>query len=352
MVALMVPSFANAEILFEDDFDDHPDWEVPYSATAQGCNIEAGCTDVPDGYYGYYISPSVITPLTGHGLHLDATNKRGATGKALTFWDQTDGTYQWTSGMQIGFDFPATNEVYVRYWTKMQPGFSFLKGGGTTSVMRKLNHISHYLYNGKPFTFFTSGGFMPTTVNQINRANNNNANVYNSLTIRPNPNYNGTQDVSKLNVIKGIADSTGVRNYFDVPSDGLPIGNYGGTGTDFNSLGMIGDGDWHALEFYLKNNSAPGVADGEYTFWMDGEIQIEAKGLIYREAASTLPDDIWNFVHLGGNAYNPFLGAGVSGEQWYAIDDVVISTEYIGPGYDISGVDVSAPAAPTGLRID
>ena len=320
----------DATAIFSDDFDSKPDWSVPYTTYDQSCNKEAGCTNYPEGYYGYYISRSVISPLTGNGLHLDSTNHRGSSGKGLTFWDQTRGVVEWTSGMQIGVDFPAQEAVYVRYWIKMQPGYRYDKGT-STSMMRKLNHISHYLYNGKPFTFFTAGGFFPTTVNQLGFANANLANLCNTFFIRPDPSYNGVQANPMPNVFKGTANSTGIRNHFDLPNDDLPIGNYSGTGTEYNSPGMLADGGWHSLEFYLRNNSAPGVPNGEYKFWMDGVLQIYGAGLIYREAASNLPKAIWNFVHVGGNIYNPFRGSGISGEQFYAVDDLVISTHYSGP---------------------
>ncbi|AKM78028.1 TPA: hypothetical protein DDZ49_03575 [Candidatus Wolfebacteria bacterium] len=350
-VFFMLPNFSQAAIIFEDNFDSRDDWSVPYNDLDQTCNREVGCTDVPDGYYGYYISHSVITPATGNGLHLDNINKRGNSGKGVTFWDQTDGTGNWASGMQIGLDFPPQNEIYVQYWIKMQPNYSYYKGT-YASMLRKMNHISHYLYNGKPFTFFSDGGFFPTTVNQIRFANAGNANIQNFFFIRPDPSYSGTQPVPIIT--RGIKDSTntGIYNYFDLPSDGLPIGNWEGTGTEYNSLGMFADGQWHLLGYYLKNNSAPGVADGTYKFWYDGNIQIDATGFMFREASSTLPDDIWNFLHIGGNAINPFLGAGISGEQWYAVDDVAVSTEYLGPDYIIGSLDATAPASPSGLSVE
>lgn len=340
---------AKAAIIFEDNFDNRTDWSAPYTSLDQTCNKEVGC-QVPDGYYGYYVSKSVITPATESALRIDGTNKRGSNGKGLTFWDQTNGGKDWTSDVMLGLDFPPQNEIYVQYWIKMQPGYAYYKGA-YVSMLRKMNHISHYIYNGKPFVFFSDGGFFPTTINQIRFGNAGNANIQNFFFIRPDPNYNGTQPVPVIT--RGIKDATnlGVYNYFDLPSDGLPIGNWDGSGTEYNSPGMFADGQWHLLTYYVKNNSAPGVADGTYKFWYDGNIQIDATGFIFREAASTLPDNIWNFLHIGGNAVNPFLGEGISGEQWYAVDDVVVSTTYLGPNYVIGLVDDVPPAAPTGLNV-
>uniref|UniRef100_C6DZV1 Fibronectin type III domain protein n=1 Tax=Geobacter sp. (strain M21) TaxID=443144 RepID=C6DZV1_GEOSM len=355
-VLLLLPlQTASAQVLFSDSFDNRADWSVPYTSSDQTCNTETGCTNVPAGYYGYYISRSVITPATGRGLYLDSVNRRGASGKGLTFWDQSDGALNWTSGMQIGVDFAPQREVYLRYWIKMQTGYVYYKGPDG-SMMRKLNHISHYVYNGKPFTFFSDGGHHPTTVNQLRFGNvANKANLQNLFFIRPDTNYGGLQPTTMVTTPLSIRDSAGVGvyNYFDLPDDALAKGNWDGTGTEYNSPGVIADGRWHCLEFYLKNNSAPGLADGAYKFWLDGVPQIDSTGLLYRDAASALPDNIWNFVHVGGNAINPFLGVGLSGEQWYAVDDLVISTSYSGvppKPANVSGSGVSDTAIKLSWR--
>jgi len=60
----------------------------------------------------------------------------------------------------------------------------------------------------------------------------------------------------------------------------------------------------------------------------------------------------WNMVSLGGNAFNLFSDTANKAEQWYALDDVVVSTEYLGPGYVIGSLDATAPASPTGLSVE
>lgn len=114
-----------------------------------------------------------------------------------------------------------------------------------------------------------------------------------------------------------------------------PSGSYNGGGTDFydadwplTSGGMIGDGEWHCWEFRLKMNTADGVADGEQTVWMDG-VKIRETTTIDWVTGEDPADRGWNYVWLGGNVHNDFSGDRAD-EQWYAIDDVVVSTEYIG----------------------
>ena len=348
-----------AEVLFSDNFDNQADWSVPYKSSAQKCNKEVGCTDMPKGYYGYQMNGSSIIPIptNGHGVHLNSTNKRGSTGKGLTFWDQTDGTYNWSSGTIIGVDFKPVSEVYVRYWIKMQPGYLY-RGMPNGAMMRKLNHISHYTYNGYPFTFFSDDrhfSHLPTTVNQLNIVNNNKANIYNMFVIYPDTSFSGDQPGLAPKPILGIkAPYNSIYNWFDLPSDNLPIGNYDGTGTEYNSPGMFADGNWHCFEFYLKNNTISNTngnrianPDGVYKFWMDGVLQMYSKGIVYRESNSELSDAIWNFVHISGNAYNAFKGPGISGEQWHAVDDLVISTTYSGPPAQPVSVTATKPTDTT-----
>jgi hypothetical protein len=58
----------------------------------------------------------------------------------------------------------------------------------------------------------------------------------------------------------------------------------------------------------------------------------------------------WNTIHIGGNSDNAFANPG---EQWYAIDDVVVSTTPIPADYvpGRGSADTTRPSAPTGLSV-
>jgi hypothetical protein len=114
------------------------------------------------------------------------------------------------------------------------------------------------------------------------------------------------------------------------------------------------------MEFQFKmntNNGSTFNADGVHSFWLDGQLKYEATNIPFSDNGSSVnPRRGWNFVSLGGNNNNHWIDncTGTGCEQWYAIDDVVISTTYVGPDYVIGGgtpPNTTPPAAPPRLRI-
>jgi hypothetical protein len=139
---------------------------------------------------------------------------------------------------------------------------------------------------------------------------------------------------------------------------------------------MLGDGQWHCWEYYMKANSAVGAADGVHRFWLDGvEVVDASKGfpntnLDWSDSgSSTNPRHYWNYVQIGGNNNNQFSPASQQAEQWYALDDVVVYTPMtlsdpkcngkctsggrLPLGYVIGAgsADATLPTAPARLRI-
>jgi hypothetical protein len=104
----------------------------------------------------------------------------------------------------------------------------------------------------------------------------------------------------------------------------------------------IQDNSWHCVEFRIKLNT-PATADGIVQAWVDG-VQVYSK-----------TDVKWSNANLNNITYFSRTGIGignVSNEPWdmtewtaIAFDDVVVSTEYIGP------IRSPYPAAPSGLKI-
>ncbi|HAM36644.1 MAG TPA: hypothetical protein DCP85_12025 [Elusimicrobia bacterium] len=359
LALLFVPCIAFSGIVWEENFDNFPDWEQPYRPRSDGvpiaCTAENPsshyCVDygLPPGgsfdkFYGWYMSPAEYAP-TGHGIHVNSTNKRGSTGKGLTTYSFYHVQNTVAAGGQLAIALPNTTgyeEIYVRFWIQYQPGYVWPSGAGS-SPFQKICHIGHYMYNGKPFTFFSSGGFFPLSIPQVGKYNNGVADLHLDFSVRTDPSY--------------LASSR--SDYFDIPNDAYPVGNYAGTGTDFGTPGMPGDGNWHCLEFYLKNNSAPGVADGKAKLWLDGNLQQNHSDVMWREAASTLGQGIWNFVHISGNSL--LEGTPLGYEEWRAFDDIVIYTPLTSsdPLWSVSPqdgrlpmlADTALPSAPSSLAL-
>ncbi|KKP93462.1 MAG: hypothetical protein US25_C0046G0005 [Candidatus Moranbacteria bacterium GW2011_GWE1_36_7] len=157
-------------------------------------------------------------------------------------------------------------------------------------------------------------------------------------------------------------------------------------------------------------NSVAGMADGIYQHWIDGILKVDVSDRAFLGLGSSLGTG-WNIIGLGGNAnnnykqilsnytwsvvnyngatykciqshissasitpldtnywelidynssYGAWSAAGLNyqngsyvtdAEQWYAFDDIVVSTTQIPVDYVLGETDVIAPAAPSGLSV-
>lgn len=94
-------------------------------------------------------------------------------------------------------------------------------------------------------------------------------------------------------------------------------------------------------------NSAVGAEDGIAQYYFDGDLIMEVTDFAFSDNGSqTSPRLNWNYVAFGGNSYNHYAPLSQAAEQWYAVDDIVISTTRVG----CSPTDSQVPEAPT-LRI-
>ncbi|WP_210394986.1 polysaccharide lyase [Motiliproteus sediminis] len=80
---------------------------------------------------------------------------------------------------------------------------------------------------------------------------------------------------------------------------------------------------WYAIEQYLRLNTL-GSADGELKAWIDGRLVADYQGLSFRSTDALKIESIWVDFYHGGTA-KPATA------QSIYIDNLVISSEYIGP---------------------
>jgi hypothetical protein len=85
--------------------------------------------------------------------------------------------------------------------------------------------------------------------------------------------------------------------------------------------------------------------NGVYEVWLDGKLLASHTDAQWRSAGSSSGVG-WNLLSLGGNSNNSFA---TQGDQWYAIDDVVVSTTPIPEDYVIGGAKVIPPANLKGI---
>ena len=161
-------------------------------------------------------------------------------------------------------------------------------------------------------------------------------------------------------------NTSGSYKYFPLCSGCSPYNNYQNYGP-FQSLTLrnphdrplfkrafrFDTGKWYTLEFRYKISSGDNVADGAIEAWIDGtkiysELNLETCGSGQVGICDPLGELYLGAYHNGNDGpplNNPWNGQMV-------IDNLVISTSYIGPpAGGQGGGDTTPPAAPTGLLV-
>ena len=318
-----VTTTTNPNVIFEDDFDSHPDWSPTQGVIPQSgdVNCPAPCSSAPNGYNGYRIAASRYSDAGHNTLNIDSTNDRFDNGKAFTYWSEVCDSCGWASDglIDVKLDAAGYKDLYVRYYIKFDPNWQWKQGA--PSPQQKLIHISNYDGAGNQWSYFQTGSHHPITSGGLAKWNNGNSDISHYAGFRYEnvyyPDYATPYHDRSMSFYVGT-------------------GNYGGSGDDFWDTGMMGDGQWHSFEYHVKANSDVGVPNGEYHFWIDDQIVANITDLSWADSGSQVsPRKLWNYVQLGGNNFNHYAPQSQEPEQWYAIDDLVISTSYIGPDYVI-----------------
>lgn len=312
---------ANAETIFHEDFDGLPDWHPP--AEVEGCNDPSCAANMPAAW-NYYRVDELWHPNTdGAGFHpsiqVSGTNFHGPSGKGFTVYNESNvgrGGDGWGSdgilAKDLGKDY---DEIYVGVHIKFMPGFKWhIYDNGQGSAV-KLLRFYHWDRQGSPFKYFTSGHSAPIYI------------------------FDAAKSPYGFRQIHSFRCDPQETNYYC--THGKDSGSvYDGAPT-FEQL--MGDNGWHYLEWRAKMNSAPGAKDGILEFWVDGKLQFSRQDQQWLGESS--PGGIgWNTVAIGGNAYNQYAPPEEQKEQWYAFDNLKVSTTREGI--------ISPPMAPSDPTID
>jgi hypothetical protein len=342
---------AQAQVLFEDNFDSQPDWSltqynlgqhpygVPYACYSPDYS---NCTPLSI-WNVYYNGDSHCVDVGGPGhntLNVNSLSPWGGVGKSFIHWEESCDPYfrsqledsDGVLGISLGDYYP---EIYLRFYIMFQPGFQWRsiamsepEGGYSFKLARVNAHCGvGSFFDGVLNTGRTCN--YPTAVSNIGVYGTNfqYASSYrckNNVWCMGTPSYNAD--------VKG-----------EFSMDWQIPGPWTTT---------LGDGQWHVMEFYWKMND-PGQYNGRHMYWIDGVLEYDSAtrgGIPFYDDGSlgADPEFGWSFVSIGGNNNNRWTEncTGTGCEQWYSIDDVVVSTQYIDPNYVIgnSTPDTTPPA--------
>lgn len=326
LLVLLLASPAWGEVVFESSFNTWSPWTVQQSTSeSQSCYSGCGLTD----WTGYNQGMSQCAPgitsdpgnnsiyVNGTAGYPDASDTcRGGSGLCITKWqeacdsgdafDDADANL----GVDLGQEYA---DLYVQFWIKIPTSFQFVEWQSF-----KVMHVQHWAGDATPWNYFE-------------RDTNN------------QPVFVGVVRLGDGGYIDVTAEARGYTTYETHNFMIWRIGQYSALLSD----GLV-DGDWHSLEWHMHRNSSVGATDGYVDLWVDGVLQselegYEATGIDWTDSGGDLRG--FRFVSVLGNnmawttACTDGSGDMVADgcEQWYGLDDVVVSTTYIGPGYVIGG---------------
>jgi hypothetical protein len=386
-------STARAEVIFSESFDDQPDWnsglpENSYSSNTMGGTSKGGWDVDIEQYADTHVIPKgwdfvrqtpAYAPSVGHpdkheNIEISAASTaenpnraRGGTGKSFVTWrDSTE--KQWDSDGLLGkYYSEGFDQLYVEFWinfsnemiaTYYNPDFMT-----STTGIAKVFRIYHWNGAGQTFDYF-------------DRDNPKNPNFLWQFEGRP-ASQSGYGFRNMLNPLprrltKYGQDPTESRflNSSGNPSDNITTSYgqkerapYGGVALADRRDGGLVDGlaavdldqvygdetKWTKVAFFVKMNSAPGVYDGQLIQWLDDNKVIEINTMQWVSAAYDMVK--WNVVALGGNDNFFKYPNAIKREEWYAIDDVKVSTEIPNALLVDSLKKTTPPNPPIGITI-
>jgi hypothetical protein len=353
LFALAFPCYGG--VVFEDNFDSSPDWNTagqyegnecsPLGVGAPSSNICPANT-YPQNWSGYRSVPGTagLNPVVSIGRPPDNVDHTTGTGKAAVIRSESVAGVNWPGdGILLKYFGAEYNEVYIQFWLKAQSGWKFDTSGDGYFKLFRVSRKYHFATNW--YDEFTPGDRPgPQMVVQ--------------------PKWSPTYGWRHMDPLRGYPDDNSSIRYGVCTDDsiynGRTVCNYGTEGIEDpydysnpnispSAPGQLFDGAWHRVVYRLKMNDV-GVANGILQIWIDGVQKTNATKLTWIGSSGTAVG--WNQFALGGNSNNTYSPSNPA-DQWYAIDDVVVSTSPIPASYvpGQGGGEGTPPSAPGGLQI-
>ena len=281
-------------VIFEENFDTSPNWNM--DGTKGECT-SGNCSGAP-AHWNYYRQVNGFGQITAR-IFNQADHTTG-TGKAYVIYSESDPNVNWPSESELSKVFPQDyQELYYRVWMKTQAGWQ-----SAASSQFKMLRIAHYDRTGNVYENFSAGNMAPIFFLQL-----------------------GTSVYHGTDYLPSFRCDPQANNYYcpQNPYDNDYFTKFNDTILPPTAKGMYADGQWHRYDFHVKMNTQTGTTwnkDGSAEFWYDGVLKMSHHDVQWKYPGSD-PAVGWNYVSIGGNANNSFSA---HGEQWYAIDDIVVST--------------------------
>lgn len=333
LICLGIASKSMGELIFEETFDSQPDFTSTMHSTNKAQKLREGYT-LPNGwdslYQGTQWSPELGYPNNHASLEIlsDNTDKAyGGEGKSAVMWRESFSLSwkNWASDSQlVKFLDKQYPQLYVEFYVRFSP--DFYGRANASNFMSKIFRVGSWDGEGDEFSGF-QGALGPIYLWDYKR------DVYGVRSVHSfrggpwgeNYTFNGEypQDES-LNYsshTKGQAEGGGDPKLIDQV--------YGGFLADVKSAvshnQVFGEGArWTKVAFFVRMNSAPGIADGVLRQWIDNQRILNHENIPWVQESATNKMVGWNFLAIGGNDYFQPYPNEDRFEDWYAIDNLVV----------------------------
>ncbi|MCE2572716.1 hypothetical protein [Motilimonas eburnea] len=348
LASLFMIQPVQAELIFADDFEGHPDWVAGFT-NPDNPTGRPHSNPPPQGWYALRTDPArapSMGDLDRHeSIEIKTAPEKARSGvKSAQFYRDALSTpdWKWWSDGILAKKFDQDYEqLYASFYIKWQPNSPH------PASLSKLFRITHTEGSGHQVFRNFHDGFNGPTAGWMYV--HNDYGLRNTIMMRgypPMTNYyfeeGGAKDLPR-NIHNGDMSLNWNSNLTDLNRDGIDDnpntslrswlndelipGNYHeGIISPQDLFGDSNKTGWRRIQFFVKMNSAPGVADGIMEQWIDGQ-QVFANYQIPWVGASATAMVGWNLIKVGGNDYiNKKLDDNLRFEDWYAIDDIEVHT--------------------------
>ncbi|MDS1309933.1 hypothetical protein [Marinobacter xiaoshiensis] len=353
--APLLTSPAFGEVIFEDNFDDQPDWTSTMFSTEKMQKRSRGAV-LPNGWDLIY-QDTKWSPETGYInnhasleiLETNADKARGGEGKAAVMWRESHslGWLNWASDSQLwkylegGYE-----ELYVEFYIRFSDNWWQRSRGNTGNWTSKILRVGSWDGVGDEVNG-AAGSLGPIVFWDYKQDDYGMRNV---LAFRGGPwgenyRFNGQySDGVSLNYTKNTAgnEEDGKNPLHTNALTGAPLVS---SSTAWHEDVFGPPAHWTKMAFYVKMNSAPGVKDGVFRQWINGHRIVNKENVPWVMENSENIMVKWNYIAIGGNDYLQPIPNEQRFEDWYAIDDLVIHSSM---PYEKQMV---APNPPVGIGI-
>jgi len=298
----------------------------------------------PANVYTMRIADDLWTPSNGHPdreetFIIDSTRTLGGVGKSAKFHrmsnsNPTNNTAMWNSEDIILYYFPdGESQIYVEYMIRFDDNWTFGVDTGASKVFR----IFSWNGQGDVFKFFEGGNSGPLFV--WDKEETLTYGTRNPLAMRGGPwgqnYYMSGSDFGNITPNSNFTSSLinhGKNGTTPQLPDKLNGGLIPNSGAASHAQVFGPPGTWTKMAFFVKMNSAPGVADGELKMWIDDKQIVNGSGIVWVKpvASGTSFVPKWNCVGFGGNDYFHAHPSEQRVSEWYAITNIVMRNDIPG----------------------